>query len=83
MSTFETARRLYCFARAASLAWFGGEDGLEEYRQCVIPNGTKRASVACAMRPKPKKPIFLVGDAAVVLSCGPQKPKGAHEKLDH
>lgn len=44
--------------------------------QCVIPKATSRVSVACAMRPKPRKPAVRVGRCGVAPSWVPQKTKG-------
>lgn len=59
--------------------------------QCVIPNGTRRARVALAMRPKPRKPTVLVvgvcgeklRSSSLRLSWGPQNANGDQLKLGH
>lgn len=48
-----------------------------------MPNAVRRASVAWAMRPKPRKPTVRVGVNVVVLSWGPVKKNGAKLKLGH
>lgn len=43
----------------------------------------RRASVACAMRPKPMKPAVRLGEVGVALSWGPQNANGDQTKLGH
>ena len=55
------------------------------------PKGTRRESVACAMRPKPMKPAVRVElwieervEAGLIdESWGPQKEKGDQTKFGH
>ena len=49
----------------------------------MMPKEERRARVAWAMRPKPRKPTVRVGENEVVLSCGPVKRNGAKLKLGH
>lgn len=48
------------------------EDGLVVKTQCSKPKGTRRDSVACAIRPKPMNPAVRVWVIGFVLSWGPQ-----------
>lgn len=65
------------------------DDGLDAYMQRVTPKGTRRASVPCAMRPKPRNPTvrspFDADEGGgksgelgrlLALSWGPQNEKG-------
>lgn len=55
------------------------------------PKGTRRESVACAMRPKPMKPAVRVEfwieerveSGLIDESWGPQKEKGDQTKFGH
>ena len=49
----------------------------------MMPKEARRASVAWAMRPKPRKPAVRVGVNEAVLSWGPVKKNGAKLKLGH
>ena len=67
-------------------------DGFPVYKHLLTPKGTRRASVAWAIRPKPRNPTVRPGvyvgvpDAVgrlEILSCGPQKANGDQVKLGH
>lgn len=62
------------------------------YRHFFTPNGTRRARVPCAMRPKPRKPTVRPGEevkepeavgSVEILSWGPQNANGDQVKLGH
>lgn len=85
------ARNPYAISSTASLALASSSEtssiplGDEVYMNRVIPNGMSRRIVACAIRPKPRKPATTgcVGALLILLICWPHRPKGAQLVCGH